>query len=91
MTINLNEFVKVKLNNYGKVIYCHQHDELNEFIKSKGCKPLEPLLPKVDEDGYTEFQLWELMKLYGPHIGMGLPTPFEMNVVVYVGEHRKED
>lgn len=83
VTINLNEIVKVKLTDRGKDIFYHQLDEVNELIKRRGGKPLEPHMPKVDADGYTDFQLWRLMQLYGPHIGMGLPLPFDLNNIVY--------
>ena len=33
-------------------------------------KHLESSLPEVDENGYTEFQLWRFMELYGEHIGV---------------------
>ncbi len=82
MTINLNEFVKVKLKDHGKAIFYHQFDDLNMFINVQGGKTIEPRMPEVDADGYTSIQLWELMKIFGPHIGMGMPTPFENNAVV---------
>lgn len=82
MTINLNDKVKVKLTDHGKDIYYHQYDELNEKLKPYGCKFLEPRMPDVDADGYTTFQLWQLMNLYGPHIHMTSPLPFETNIVI---------
>lgn len=81
MTINLNEHVKVKLNDRGKNIFYHQFDDLNLFIKVQGGKLIEPRMPEVDADGYTSIQLWELMKIFGPHIGMGIPQPFDLDIV----------
>lgn len=86
MTINLNDFVKVKLTDHGKDIFYHSLDEVNDMIRRNGGKPLEPHMPKVDAEGYTSFQLWELMQLYGPHIGMGLPQPFELDIVYEEGQ-----
>ena len=60
--INLNAFIKVKLTEYGKDIYLHRVDEVNTYVGKIVCKPE---LPKVDENGYTEFQLWEFLNLYG--------------------------
>lgn len=82
MQNSMNDFVKVKLTDHGKDIFYHQFDDLNMFIKVQGGKPIEPRMPEVDADGYTRIQLWELMKIFGPHIGMGLPSPFENNVIV---------
>ena len=50
---------------------------LNEPIKVK------PKFPKEDENGYTEFQLWCFMELYGEHMGMTLPNVIEPLEIVY--------
>ena len=70
--INVNEIIKVKLNDYGKEIYYHRDDELNKEIIRHGGKPLEPRFPRVDEDGFSEFQLWDFMNLYGKYFTMGM-------------------
>lgn len=86
VTINLNYHVKVKLTDVGKDIYYHQNDEVNEEIRRRGGRPLEARMPIVDEDGYTSFQLHDLMTLYGPHIAAWKPLPFEMNIVYEEGK-----
>lgn len=70
MKLNMNDIVKVKLTSYGVDVFYHQFDEVNKHIKSCGGKPLEPLMPRIDKDGFTEFQLWYFIELYGAHIGM---------------------
>ena len=84
ITINLNDFVKVKLTDVGKDIYYHQNDELNEAIRQRGGRPVEARMPKVDEDGYTSFQLHDLMTLYGPHIAVWKQLPFATNMLYEV-------
>ena len=80
MIINLNDFIKVKLNDRGKDIFYHRFDEIIEQFPRIG---LEPHMPKVDENGYTMFQIWEFMELYGVHIGMAKPSVLEsMDVIV---------
>lgn len=84
--INLNEKVKVRLTDHGKDIYYHRYDNLYERLTRSGrltAKPFEPSYPKVDEDGYTEFQLWEFIELYGPHIGMGRKSVMQPLEIVY--------
>lgn len=71
MLLNLNDNIKVKLTDLGKDIYYHQYDRTNKFVGKEICKPS---FPKEDENGYTEFQLWCFMELYGPHMGMTLPN-----------------
>lgn len=72
--INLNDIIKVKLTPLGADIFYHQYDKLN---KNYGKTIIEPHLPKVDEKGYTNFQLHQFMELYGEHIGMALPNIIE--------------
>ena len=80
LRINLNEPIKVKLTDRGKEIYYHQYDRTNQIAGREICKPS---FPKEDENGYTEFQLWCFIKLYGMHIGMLLPNVIEPLEIVY--------
>lgn len=80
--INLNETIKVKLTPYGAEIYYKQFDELNKQCGREICKPH---MPQIDKDGYTEFQLWNFIELYGQHIGMCKPNVIEPLDVVYCG------
>lgn len=82
MYININDKVKVKLTEHGKHIYKHQFDELNERIKRNGGKPIKLDLPEADADGYTTFQLWCLMEIFGPHMHMGRPIPFDTEIMI---------
>ena len=72
--INLNEWIKVKLTDWGKEIYYHQYDKINHIAGKEICKPK---FPKEDENGYTKFQLWDFMELYGEYIGLALPNVIE--------------
>ena len=84
--INLNETIKVKLTPYGAEIYYKQFDELNKECGREICKPH---MPQIDKDGYTEFQLWNFIELYGEHIGMCKPNVIEPLDIVYC-KHNKE-
>ena len=70
--INMNDSIKVKLTDLGKEIYYHQFDDC---IRA-GAK-IKPHFPEVDEDGYTMFQLWNFIELYGEHIGVTKPNVIE--------------
>ena len=86
MRINLNESIKVRLTNYGKDIYYHQFDEFNKRMGKEVCKPS---FPKVDEDGYTKFQLWSFIELYGNYIGMCKKNVIQPLEIVYEGEEHE--
>lgn len=72
LKFNLNDFVKVKLTDHGIDLYYHQYDDLI----SRGAK-LTRSYPKIDDSGYTEFQLWRFMQIYGKHMANGAPSVVE--------------
>ena len=78
--INLNEDVKVKLTDLGKDIYYHRFDGFNRICGKIVCKPS---FPKVDAEGYTKFQLWNFMKIYGEHMGLTMPNVIKPLEIVY--------
>ena len=69
--LNMNSIVRVRLNDLGKEIYYHRYDDCNEWLKSRGAPQIGCDFPDVDEGGFSEFQLWDFMSIFGPHIGMG--------------------
>ena len=83
--INLNEIIKAKLTPYGAEIYYKQFDELNKQCGREICKPH---MPRIDKDGYTEFQLWHFMELYGAHIGMCKQNVIKPLNIVYCGSSK---
>lgn len=89
MKINLNETVKFKLTDYGKDVYYHQYDKLNEMIRQRGGKPLKPKMPRVDAEGYTSMQLWAFMELYGDYMGVAMPNVIEPLEIIYAPPTKK--
>lgn len=85
MRLNLNESVRVKLTDLGKDIYYHHYDRVNSSYGKQICKPT---MPEVDKDGYTTFQLWRFMEIYGNHIGMCKPDVIKPLEIVF---EAKED
>lgn len=88
--LNLNTTISFRLNDYGKDIYYHRFDHLNELIVARGGKPIERSYPEVDENGFTEFQLWGFICIYGEHMGMGKPE-FWKDLNFYISEDALED
>lgn len=60
---NFNNYVKVKLTPEGIDIYYHQFDNICNLSPE-----FKRMLPQIDENGFTKFQLWRLMELYGPKL-----------------------
>lgn len=89
--LNLNDVIKVKLTDFGKKIYYHQYDELNELIKKNGGNPIKPKFPKVDENDYSEFQLWDFMYIYGGYMKMGFGDNGIKGLTIYIDEKDLEE
>lgn len=66
---NINNYVKVKLTDYGREIHKKHHIDLFTEIGKLDKFPYETL--KEDEYGYVTFQLHDLMKLFGEYFGAG--------------------
>jgi len=70
---DINYKVRVKLNPWGRGIY------MDHYAKyGVECEP-----PERDSDGWSEFQLWNLMEVYGPHMTIGMKVPFETEIALY--------
>jgi hypothetical protein len=81
--INLNIKCKVKLTPFGekalKDYYC-------DYLKTVrlSTESLFESLHKPDENGYMNFQLWEMFMIFGSKIHMGMSeVPFEDNNILF--------
>lgn len=83
MKFNINNYVMVKLTDYGRNELQRQHDELVKTTGYKGA--YQP--PKTDSDGYSKFQLWDLMATFGHMIFNGCNPPFETEI--FIGEKKE--
>lgn len=83
MKVNINEYVKVKLTEDGFAILSQQH---KDFWESVGMPDRPYIEPKVDEEGYSKFQLHVLMGHFGKHMRLGRLSPFEGGMIVFGGD-----
>ncbi len=75
MNFNVNDYVYVKLTAHGYEILRKNWEYFGTDILFQ--EPKE----SVEYPGYVQFQMWELMREFGPHLGVGTPLlPFEMNI-----------
>jgi len=81
MKFNINDSVKVKLNDHGREILKQQHDLLLKDIPR-----YEFTLPQEDEQGWSKWQMWRLMETFGPHISIGSEVPFETEIEIITNE-----
>lgn len=80
MKINVNNYVKIKLTEVGK-----KHAKEKYFKSFNYNPPYEYSDPKEDIDGYSEWQLWELMATFGDILYNGCQIPFE-NIIEIIDE-----
>lgn len=81
--LNLNCVIKVKLTDYGKDIFYHQYDELNKYVIKNSRNFIKPRFPDVDSEGYTKFQLWDFMHIYGKYMMLAEPNVIEpLNIYI---------
>jgi len=77
MNFNINHEVLVKLTPEGLSILERDH---NALFSEPGAAKFKP--PAVDENGYSKFQLWDLMSRFGSHCYNGCKLPFETNIIL---------
>ena len=75
-----NSTIKVRLTKLGKELdkklwedFWSANNLLDKF-------PYTP--PNEDENGYVEFQLWNLMQDFGAYCGLGQELPFETVILI---------
>ena len=74
---NLNSTIKVRLKPEGVDMFYHRYDDLIEKGLIK-----ERRMPKIDKDGYTEFQMWQFMNLYGEDTWIGMCPPYDTVILI---------
>lgn len=74
--IDLNFLVYVKLTKKAKAVYYDQrHEENKALFISKGLNERMPTTVREDENGFSEFQLWEFIEFFRrPDFGNDMPT-----------------
>lgn len=80
IAFNVNQYVLVKLTEFGKVQLCKDHYEF--WIATGRSNIPEFKLPKEDSHGYSKWQLWSLMEHLGKYCHLGNKLPFETDIII---------
>ena len=79
MIFNINNYIEIKLTQYGKDILKEKEDKI--FTEYPSLK--EYLYKyKVNNRGYLKLQLWEVMNIFGSYLGTCCDAPFEMDIKI---------
>ena len=84
-TFNINEIVKVKLTQKGKLIYLEHQIEIQKRFNRDKIKIDVPLNAEVDSEGFSSFQLWRFMEIFGSHMYCGA-EPIIEECILYLPE-----
>ena len=84
-TFNINEIIKVKLTQKGKLIYLEHQIEMQKRFNRDGIKIEVPLNIEVDSEGFSSFQLWRFMEIFGSHMYCGAEPAIE-ECILYLPE-----
>ena len=81
MPFNINNYVYVQLTDHGRGVHAANHAMLLASIGLPHIKlPYRP--PAEDADGWSKWQLWELMSEFGQHTRMGGEACFSTIIVI---------
>jgi hypothetical protein len=75
---NINDHVKVKLTKAGREELKKQHEKLKLTFPKLG----EWQERKVDEDGYSRFQMHDLMSIFGVLLTPCRELPFNTEIII---------
>lgn len=75
---NINNYVFVRLTDYGRECLRKNYDELASHFK--GGLPWKFDLPKEDADGWSKWQMHALMDALGKYVGIAKEIPFETTI-----------
>mgnify|MGYP001432822685 CR=1 FL=1 len=84
MKFNINHEVKVKLTKMGNAICKANHLKLYIHYPPNSVPVYIP--PTEDADGWSTWQLWELMREFGEHMYNGAKVPFETEIEIIEGQ-----
>jgi len=79
---NINDPVKVKVTEYGYEVWLEYSNQFVKYSPTYPVTTIEELKAKQDDDGYTEFQLWDMMSIFGSKMQMGFKNPIDTNIIL---------
>lgn len=85
--VNVNDYVWVKLTEYGKYKLSEHSRVVNKFY---GVEVLNEN-PWETENGYEKVQLWEFMNVLGSCFSMGLLSPIAGNMIYFENPNCEKD
>ncbi|MDB5053136.1 MAG: hypothetical protein JWM44_1186 [Bacilli bacterium] len=83
---NFNDTVKVRLTELGIILERRKHDGLRESLKNISNHDIGDYVTTIDAEGYTSYEIWQLMYTFGKYMVMGSEEPFHGDMIITNGE-----
>jgi hypothetical protein len=84
---NVNDTVRIKVTAEGRKAIRERTDDLNNFLRARGVEPQNLLKPRdlqEDADGWSEWQMWDVMSTLGEGMKLGAKCTFETNIQIQI-------
>ena len=79
---NINHEVKVRVTEKGYQVWLEHSNQFVKYSSSAKSTTLEELKSKEDEGGWVEFQMWDMMNIFGRHMVMGFDNVIDPNILI---------
>lgn len=79
-SFNINSTVKVRLTEFGKKLHKEKWEDFWSSVGKLKEFPYNP--PEEDENGFVEYQLWQLMEDFGSYCKLGKKLSFETVILI---------
>lgn len=83
LAFNINDYVLVKMLPKGFDIWLASH---NRYAPERYRKTLADLEAQRDNAGYSKFQCWHFMQVFGPHMSLGMMGLFSTDILFYASD-----
>ena len=89
LEFNLNQTVYIKLTDEGRLFLKQKHDQI--WIGPWAAH--QYIAPREDSEGWSEWQLWDLMSVFGDQFywGMTKPNNFALTIRFKESEFKRVD
>ena len=82
VNFNINHIIKIKITEHGYECIKKEQEKFELLIGEKLKKNWLLYDHKKDKNGWSEWQLWDLMHTFGNYIYLGCKAPFETNIQI---------
>jgi hypothetical protein len=77
---NINDSVRIRLTPYGRQIHRAHWEEVAKLAPAYGALGYTPM--EEDDAGYSKWQIWHLMFVFGKYMGPNAPLCFDTEFFV---------